>query len=62
MEAVRALVEEGKAPIEATDGLGGTPLYVAAATGNQTIALYLLSKGANVEVKPVQNLTGVSCK
>ncbi len=48
---MRALVEVGKAQLEAKDGQGGTPLYVATATGQQTIALYLLSKGADVEVR-----------
>ncbi|EIE24977.1 hypothetical protein COCSUDRAFT_83670, partial [Coccomyxa subellipsoidea C-169] len=49
-EAVRILVEEGKAKLEARDNTGGTPLYVAAETCQQAIALYLLSKGADVEV------------
>ena len=49
-EAARVLVEEGRARVDAKDGQGATPLYVAAAAGNQPAALYLLSKGADVEV------------
>jgi ankyrin repeat protein len=49
-EAAKVLVEEGRARVDAKDGQGATPLYVAAATGNQPAALYLLSKGADVEV------------
>jgi ankyrin repeat protein len=56
MAVVRLLVEEGNAPLDARDGQGGTPLYVAAATGQQAIALYLLSKGADVEVLPCSML------
>ena len=48
---MKVLVEEGKARIDAKDGQGGTPLYVAAATGNQAAALFLLGKGADVEVR-----------
>lgn len=43
-------MEEGKAKLEAKDNTGGTPLYVAAATGQQAVALHLLSQGADVEV------------
>ena len=49
-EAVRVLVEELKAPKEARDNNGATPLFVAAASGEKDIALYLISQGANVEV------------
>jgi len=48
--AVTALIEKGKTPLEIRDNLGATPLYVAASTDQQQICLYLLSKGANVEV------------
>lgn len=51
LEAVRILIEEGKARVDAKDGMGGTPLYVAASTGQQAIAVYLLSKGADVEAR-----------
>ena len=49
--AVRALVETGRTPLEIRDGQGATPLYVAASTDQQQICLYLLSKGADVEVR-----------
>lgn len=47
---MKALIEMGKTPLEVKDGQGATPLYVAASTDQQQICLYLLSKGANVEV------------
>ena len=50
MEAVRRLVEQGKANLEARDRMGATPLFVAASCGEKDVALYLISKGANVEV------------
>ena len=49
--AVKALVEMGRTPLEIRDGQGATPLYVAASTDQQQICLYLLSKGADVEVR-----------
>ena len=50
LDAARALVEKGKAKLEAKDAAGETPLGVAASCGDQTLALYLLSKGADPEV------------
>ena len=47
---MKALVEIGRTPVEIRDGQGATPLYVAASTDQQQICLYLMSKGANVEV------------
>lgn len=49
-EAVKYLVEEAHAPLEARDNAGETPLFVAAASGEKATALYLISKGADVEV------------
>ena len=47
---MKALIEVGKTPLEIRDGQGGTPLYVAASMDQQQVCLYLLSKGADVEV------------
>lgn len=47
---MKALVGIGRTPVEIRDGQGATPLYVAASTDQQQICLYLMSKGANVEV------------
>ena len=47
---MKALVEMGRTPVEIRDGQGATSLYVAASTDQQQICLYLMSKGANVEV------------
>jgi ankyrin repeat protein len=44
------LVEEGKARIDAKDAQGSTPLLVAVVCDQGNIALYLASKGADVEV------------
>lgn len=57
LEAVKFLVEEAKSPLEVRDSSGFTPLCVAAASGNKEIALYLITKGADVEVSYC--LTGV---
>ena len=48
---MRALAGEGGARVDARDGQGATPLYVAAATGHQAAALFLLGRGADVEVR-----------
>jgi len=50
VEAAKFLVEGSGAPLEAKDRLGATPLFVAAATAEKDIALYLISRGADVEV------------
>ena len=50
---MKALVQTGRTPLEIRDGQGATPLYVAASTDQQQICLYLLSKGADVEVRPL---------
>ena len=42
----------GRTPVDIRDAQGATPLYVAASTDQQQICLYLMSKGANVEVLP----------
>lgn len=49
---MKALVEQYKAKLEAKDAAGETPLAVAASCGDQTLTLYLLSKGADPEVSP----------
>ena len=52
---MKALIEAGKTPLEIRNGQGATPLYVAASTDQQQVCLYLLSKGADVEVcYPIQ--------
>ena len=50
LDSARALVEGAKAKLEVKDASGATPLGVAASCGDQTITLYLLSKGADPEV------------
>ena len=50
-DSVRQLVEAGKAKLEAKDASGATPLGVAASCGDQTLTMYLLSKGADPEVR-----------
>jgi ankyrin repeat protein len=50
VEAVKFLVGEAKAGLEAKDRSGATPLFVAASTAEKDIALYLISQGADVEV------------
>ena len=47
---MKYLVEEAHAPLEARDNAGETPLFVAAASAEKAVALYLISKGADVEV------------
>lgn len=54
---MKALIEGGKSPLEIRDRQGATPLYVAASTDQQQICLYLLSKGADVEVGHFLSLT-----
>lgn len=55
-------MEEGNATVDARDGQGGTPLYVAAASGHQAIALYLLSKGADVEARSLLMSLSMPCR
>ena len=50
METVRVLVEEGRAKVDAHDKTGSTPLLVAVECGESNIAIYLASRGANLEV------------
>ena len=50
LDSARALLEAGKAKLVAKDASGATPLGVAASCGDQTLTLYLLSKGADPEV------------
>ena len=50
VDAARALVEEGGAKLELRDRQGQTPLLVAASCGHQSVALYLIARGADVAV------------
>ena len=50
-DAVRYLVEEARMSLESKDGMGATPISVAAASGEKDIALYLITVGADVEVR-----------
>lgn len=56
-EAVQYLVEEARASLESKDRMGATPLSVAAAAGEKNIALFLISKGADVEVCLLTSIT-----
>eukprot|EP01087_Luapelamoeba_hula_P004200 TRINITY_DN1413_c0_g2_i1.p1 TRINITY_DN1413_c0_g2~~TRINITY_DN1413_c0_g2_i1.p1 ORF type:complete len:202 (-),score=61.49 TRINITY_DN1413_c0_g2_i1:25-567(-) len=47
LAAVKVLVEEGEANVNATTDTGSTPLHLAAGTGRAAVVEYLLSKGAN---------------
>ena len=51
--AVRALLEQG-ADVEADNGRGGTPLYVAAEQGRAGVARLLLERGADPNVKDLE--------
>ena len=51
--AARALVEEGGAKLEMRDRQGQTPLLVAASCGHQSVALYLIARGADITVRTV---------
>jgi ankyrin repeat protein len=48
LELVKALVEEGKTPVDIRDRDGRTPLLVAAAGGTTTVIGYLVSQGADL--------------
>ena len=52
VDAARALVEEGGAKLEVRDRQGQTPLLVAASCGHQSVALYLIARGADITVCP----------
>ena len=49
-EAVQVLVEEGNAKVDSKDKTGATPLFVAVSCREANIAIYLASRGADVEV------------
>ena len=63
VDAARALVEEGAAKLEVRDRQGQTPLFVAASCGHQSVALYLIARGADITVRVERSLllTRVSC-
>lgn len=47
------LVEQGGAKIDIKDVVGATPLSLACGAGQREAALYLVNKGADVEVRVV---------
>jgi uncharacterized protein len=51
LAAVRYLVEECGADVNAKDGLGYTPLHGAALTANHDVILYLVAMGAEVTAR-----------
>lgn len=51
LEAARMLVERGSAKVDAKDKLGETPLALACRSNHRAVALYLVHKGADVEVR-----------
>lgn len=56
LDSAQALVEGGKAKLEAKDASGATPMGVAASCGDQHITLYLLSKGSDPEVQSLAHV------
>jgi ankyrin repeat protein len=46
-----------KAEVDARDGLGGTPLHLAAVNGNRDVAELLLASKADVNAKTNRGLT-----
>ena len=50
VDALRVLVDEGRAKLELRDRAGQTPLFVAADCGRQSAALFLIARGADVQV------------
>lgn len=59
MEALRVLIEEGRSKVDARNKEGSTPLLLAAESGCQPAALYLASRGADVEVREVRGAAGI---
>lgn len=53
------LVEHGSAKVDAKDKLGETPLALACRGNHRAVALYLVHKGADVEVRGSQSRLGV---
>jgi ankyrin repeat protein len=51
LEAIKYLVEELHADVNAKDDSGYTPLHGAALTANNEVILYLVSKGGNVKAR-----------
>jgi len=60
-DTVAVLVEEGRAKIDSHDKTGATPLLVAVSCGESNIAIYLASKGADLEVRPGQSSDVLNC-
>ena len=59
MPAMRYLVEELHADVNARDVNGFTPLHHAAARGDNEMILYLVSKGADVRAVSLRGQTTV---
>jgi ankyrin repeat protein len=59
MPALRYLVEERKADVNARDYSGFTPLHHAAARGDNEMIRYLVSKGADVQAVARNGMTTV---
>ncbi len=58
-EAAIAIIESGKADLNAKDREGRTPLIVAASMGEQAIAEALIAKGADVKAKDTYDRTAL---
>ena len=58
LDAARMLVEHGSAKVDAKDKLGETPLALACRSNHRAVALYLVHKGADVEVRSRQSRLG----
>jgi len=58
-EAAKAIIESGKADINAKDREGKTPLIVAASMGEKEIADTLITKGADVKAKDSYDRTAL---
>lgn len=50
LETARLLVEEGRVTVDPRDAQDATPLLLAVQRGAQAVALYLVSKGGDLEV------------
>ena len=58
-EAAKAIIDSGKADINAKDREGKTPLIVAASMGEKEIAEALIAKGADVKAKDTYDRTAL---
>eukprot|EP00736_Rhodelphis_marinus_P008691 Rmarinus@m.29581 len=60
VDVVRALVQGGVAPVNSTNGLGQTALYIACEHNQPAVALCLVECGANVDSPDVDGQTPLS--